>query len=415
MTIELALALVLLGTPVLVDEDAMPAEISKALESGSTLLLLTQEGNLDAEWPYEGVYRVRAEKDDPKELINRRSAIPIGYRVGGTGICAEALFQAPGYANDTARQEAIAKAVAFVCTATEDPRMSAKDYEGGYDVRGWGYIYGMRMLLALREAEVVPEGMDDKVDETIQWYIEALGTLEIPEIGGWNYARRGSAKQPSATSPFMTAPACMALFEAKRQGFEVDDAVVERGLAALALCVAPDGYVAYSSSKQATDNAGQIPGATGRMVSAEAALMLAGRSDQDRLRRAVDAFFEHWDALEVRRKKTGTHVPPYGVAPYYFFYAHAYAADAIELLPEADRPERRKQLQEILWKIREPDGSWNDRVFERSRSYGTAMTMHALQCPWLPERATWTSPKKPEKPTKDAEEAPKKTGAQTLP
>jgi hypothetical protein len=143
------------------------------------------------------------------------------------------------------------------------------------------------------------------------------------------------------------------------------------------------------------------------MVASEAALYLAGRSDQDRLRSAVDAFFEHWDALEVRRRKTGTHIPPYGVAPYYFFYAHAYAADAIELLPEADRASRQQKLREIFWKIREDDGSWNDRVFERSRSYGTAMTMHALQRPWLPAPAAWTPPKRePRKPVMKAPDRP---------
>lgn len=374
--------------------DGMPDQVEEAIEAGATMLLLTQEGSNKAEWPYEGVYRVSAQKDDPKELIKRRSAIPIGYRVGGTGICAEALFQAPGYAEDEMRREAVAKAVAFVCSAIEDPRMSAEDYEGGYDVRGWGYIYGMRMLLALREADLIPEDMTEKVDDTIEWYIKALNTIEIPRVGGWNYARRGGVDQASATSPFMTAPGVMVLFEAKRQGFDVDDAVVERGLNALSLCVAPDGYVSYSAQRQTKDNESQIPGATGRMVAAEAALMLAGRSDEDRLRRAVDAFFEHWDALEARRQKTGTHNPPYGVAPYYFFYAHAYAADAIELLPDADRPERRTQLREILWKIRDEDGSWNDRVFPRSRSYGTAMTMHALQRPWLAQSAGWTSSKK---------------------
>lgn len=382
--------------------DAMPVQVEQAIEAGATMLLLTQEGSNDAEWPYEGVYRVRAQKDDPSELIQRRSAIPIGYRVGGTGICAEALFQAPGYEQDPERQKAVAKAVAFVCSAIKDPRMSAEDYEGGYDVRGWGYIYGMRMLLALRAADIVPEGMDDTVDATIRWYIAGLNTIEIPRVGGWNYARRGSVKQPSATSPFMTAPAVMALFDAKRQGFTVDDAVIERALDALELCLAPDGYVAYSAQRQTADDASQIPGATGRMVASEAALMLAGRSDETRLRRAVDAFFEHWDALEVRRQKTGTHVPPYGVAPYYFFFAHAYAADAIELLPEEDRASRRKQLREIFWRIRDDDGSWNDRVFPRSRSYGTAMTMHALQRPWLETPARWEAPPAPKKPTEES-------------
>jgi hypothetical protein len=386
-------------------EDVMPDQVAEALAQGATLLLLTQEGTDDAEWPYEGVYRVRAEEGDPRPLVNGRSAIPIGYRIGGTGICAEAMFQAPGYAEDPQRQEAVRKAVEFVCTANADKRMDPNGYTGNYDVRGWGYIYGLRMLLALRSAELVPEGMTETVDKTIRWYIEGLRIIQIPRLGGWNYAGT------SGTSPFMTAPAVMALFDAKRQEFEVDDTMLERALDALARCVAPDGYVDYAAARQVKDDPGQIPGATGRMVASEAALFLAGRSDQARLLRAVDAFFEHWDALEVRRRKTGTHIPPYGVAPYYFFYAHAYAADAIEMLPEAERPARREQLRAIFWKIREPDGSWNDRVFERSRSYGTAMTMHALQRPWLEKPATWEAPEpraddEPRKPRRSAPDRP---------
>lgn len=369
----------------------MPAPVAKALNAGATLLLETQEGTNDAEWPYEGVYRVRKQADDPEALVNRGSAIPIGYRVGGTGICTQALVQAPGYAKDARRVAATKRAVEFVCNAINDPRMSAVDYAGGYDVRGWGYIYGLRMLLALNELDLLPEGAAAQAKTTSQWYIDAIEVIEIPKTGGWNYARRGKVTSPSSISPFMTAPALIVLMDARDAGFEVDDAVIKRGLDALSLCIAPDGYVDYSSQKQATDNAGQIPGAIGRMVSAEVALARAGRGSPERLTRAVEAFFEHWKALEVRRRKTGTHIPPYGVAPYYFFYAFAYAADAIELLPEDTREQHQKHLRALLLdQVREADGSWNDRVFDRSRSYGTAMAMHALQAPWLakPESKT---------------------------
>ena len=381
-------------------EEAMPQTVSDVLSQGSTLLLLTQEGEGESEWPYEGVYRVRASGDEPEALVKGRSAIPIGYRVGGTGICAQAVLQAPGYADDEQRQAAVGKATEFICRSIRDVRMDPVAYTGNYDVRGWGYIYGLRMLLALRAFEAVPSGMESTVDGTIRWFIKGLDLIEIPRIGGWNYAGR------SGTSPFMTAPALMALFEARRQGFDFEPGLLDRGLDALARCVAPGGYVDYSAARQVDDDPGQVPGATGRMVASEAALFLAGRSDQARLLRAVDAFFEHWDALEIRRRKTGTHVPPYGVAPYYFFYAHAYAADAIELLPESQRPERRARIRDILQGIREPDGSWNDRVFERSRSYGTAMTMHVLQRPWLPAPATWTPPDVEEKPRSPRRTAP---------
>ena len=391
----ISIVLVLQGSPVQSPEtvresaEAMPDELTTILGEGSVLLLGVQEGLEDAEWPYQGVYRVAAGDSDPRELVEGRSVIPIGYRVGGTSICAQAIFQSPGYSNHKGARLAIRKAVEFVCSTTSDPRMSSSTYRGGYDVRGWGYIYGLKMLLALRAEQRVPSGLEELVDDSIRWYIAALDATEIPEVGGWNYARRGPVNSPSPTSPFMSAPALIALYQARAQGFTVDESMVDRALAGLQGCVAPDGYVAYSASTPTANDPGQIPGAIGRMVSAESALLLGGKGDPVRVRSAVEAFLDNWRALEARRRKTGTHMPPYGVAPYYFFYGFGAAADAIELLPAPDRPRLRARLAEILMQVREPDGSWNDRVFERSRAYGTAMTMQALQAPWLPAASVW--------------------------
>ncbi|MEE2681554.1 MAG: hypothetical protein VX641_04190 [Planctomycetota bacterium] len=372
--------------------DGMPEDLIELLDEGCSLLLGVQEGLEDAEWPYQGVYRVRAQPSDPPALVEGRSAIPIGYRVGGTAICAQAIFQTPGHSVRAGASSAVRRAVEFVCASTEDPRMSPSTYEGGYDVRGWGYIYGLRMLLALRSEDCVPSGLEATVEETIRWYIRALEVTAIPEVGGWNYARRGPKDRPSPTSPFMSAPALLALFAARVDGFEVDSAIVDRALTGLQGCVAPDGYVAYAAKGPTADDPGQIPGAIGRMVSAERALLLGGRGSVERVGAAVEAFLENWRALEARRRKTGTHMPPYGVAPYYFYYGFAEAAGAIELLPPGERPGFRERLAAILMQVREPDGSWNDRVFERSRAYGTAMTMQAFQAPWLAEAPSWSPP-----------------------
>jgi hypothetical protein len=127
------------------------------------------------------------------------------------------------------------------------------------------------------------------------------------------------------------------------------------------------------------------------MLTADATLMLAGRGDAERLRFAVEAFFEHWDELEKRRRRSGTHVPPHGVAPYYFFFAHHAAAQAIELLPEDERSALRARLHDRLARVREADGAWNDRVFERSANYGTAMTMLALAMADGPPPPGWSA------------------------
>jgi hypothetical protein len=374
----------LLCAMVVASRFSAPAEAARtaAIEEGIGLILKMQEGEGVSEWPYEGVYRVRGR-------------IPEGYRVGGTAIVAESLVRMPGYASDAARQSAVRRAIEFICSRTSEPSLSVDTYSGGYDVRGWGACYAARALLAVRACGAVPEGMQARVDEALHWYVDTLQRLEIPGTGGWNYAREPGAETPSRASPFMTAPSLQVLFEARAQGVAVDDRVVTRALDALERCRTPEGNFAYSASAQTREPERSMPGATGRMVSGEMVLLLAGRSSPDRVAAAIDAFVAYWQELERRRAKTGTHVPPYGVAPYYFQFAHWYAAQAAELLDGAQREESRRKVAALMWATRSGEGTWNDRVFPRSAAFGTATAMMALEAPNLPAPARW-SPRRSE-------------------
>ncbi len=358
----------------------MPQDRAPIIATAIERLVAMQED--PGQWPYEGVYRVGGK-------------IPVGYRIGGTGICGEALLRAPGYAADQARVAAVGKAIAFVCDGIKEPLMSPDEYDGGYDVRGWGMCYGARFLLAAQRAGAVPEPMMDRVKASTEWYLAALAKLEIPKVGGWTYSRQPGRDTPCPASPFMTAPCLETFFAAKAQGHTVDPAMIERALKALAgTTAAASGYVDYSGGKGIKDKADQIPGAVGRMCAAEVAMTLAGRGTPEGLERAVEAFCAHWDALEVRRAKTGTHVAPYGVAPYYFYYAHYYAAQAIALLPEDRRAKHWTTFNELLFRTRSAEGTWNDRVFPRSANFGTAMSMMALlmQQPGAADPARWAAP-----------------------
>ncbi|MFN5496687.1 MAG: hypothetical protein ACK5WD_06500 [bacterium] len=365
------------SSPVLpTDAEAMSVGVAK-------IVSMQEKGpgaEIAAEWPYEGVYRVGGK-------------IPYGYRVGGTSIAGMALLTAPGFADDAARKDAISRAIDFVAKSKDEPLLSP-DYGGNYDVRGWAHCYGLRFLLAAKKASAVGDAQKPAVDAAIAFYLDALKKTEIPKVGGWQYARGPGLENPCPTSPFMTAPCLMALLEAKESGLEVSDELIARTVKALEITRGESGYVAYNASRQTRDDTGQIPGAIGRMCAVEAALAHAGKGDAKRLRFAVDKFFEFWPELEKRRKKTGTHVAPYGVAPYYFFYAFTHAAQAIEFLPEADRPELRAKFRELLFKVRDEDGTWNDRVFPRSASFGTAMSVLALAEAGVP-RAAAPAPAQP--------------------
>jgi len=359
-------------------------EITDALKRGVAALVECQESYaqkgeaasaVKREWPYEGVYRVKG-------------AIPIGYRVGGTAIVATALIEASGGAPTVPVRASIERGLDFVLEGLGDARMSAKFVEG-YDVRGWGHAYALGFLLRLRSAKLVPEKRATEVEAAIDALVTMLQATQIQGRGGWNYSR--PAGDDSDASTFMTAPTLQFLFEARQQGESVDAAVVERGLKSLEDARLATGAFQYGSDEKSQNGKGfeDVPGAIGRMAACEVTLHLAGRSSVERLRGSLDAFFEHWEWLEKRRKQDGTHVPPYMIAPYYFFYAHRHAAQAIEFLPEAERAGYRAKLNALLWQVREKSGGWNDRVFPRSEAYGTAMTLLALREPSQPRPAGW--------------------------
>ena len=337
-----------------------------------------QNSGPPAEWPYEGVYR------------QGDGAIPVGCRVGGTAITCLALLAAPGFKNDAPRREAFERGVAFCLTTLESDPLIQPGFAGTYDTRGWGHTYGLMLCLHTLRADAAP-ALKARLTAMALKLVKTIESDEIVETGGWNYARGRGADKPNAASTFMTPPTLQALFQAEAQGFKVKKDVIERALKTLDDARISDGAYQYSSDpkrkKQADVGGDTIAGSCARSAACETVLHLAGRGDPARLRRSIDDFFACWGELDKRRAQTGTHIPPYMIAPYYFHYGHTYVAQAIELLPEADRPAYRAKMREVYWMTREKDGSWNDRVFPRSAGFGTAMASLGLLMPHLPAPA----------------------------
>lgn len=317
------------------------------------------------EWPYEGVYRVRRE-------------IPVGYRIGGTAIVCQMLFYAAAKDNKGA-QAALSRGLDFILKKLKHHLMRPSTRDA-YDVRVWGHAYALTFFCQLRAARRT--GTPKQTEAIKKWIPRLVKALVIEELprGGWNYATR--RRQAS----FVTAPVTQALLWARSQGEKVSADVFKRSRKVLLESRHSTGAFTYSGKKNLSrvDVRATIPGSIARSALCESTLMMLGAGSIKAIQNAIDAFHTHWIELENRRKKSGTHAPPYGIAPYYFYFAHRYAAQAIELLPEAQRPKERKRLRQLLLRTRDNDGTWNDRVFPRSRSYGTAMAILSLLAERIP-------------------------------
>ena len=365
-----------------------PLDAASATKKAIAGLLQLQEDG--SQWPYEGVYR------------EDRGNLPVGYRVGGTAITVMGLVAAPGYRDDAARVAAVARGLTFVVETLDHERMN-EGFVGGYDVRGWGHIYALTCFLHLQDASLIPENLVAPVAKKTSWLVKTLAESAIPRSGGWNYSRRAGYMSPkNSASTFMTAPALQALFHAKARGHEVPDDVVEQALQALDRSRTKVGGYAYGSGpNNLNDKSDQElrfmdlgPSSAARAAVCETTLLLAGRGDQARHQAALALFFKHWDDLAVRKSQRGTHIKPYGIAPYYFLFGHLYCAQAIEQVEDADaRAGYRVQMRQILARSVDENGTWNDRQFGRSAGYGTAMALMTLHMQHLPKPHAWQAGK----------------------
>lgn len=320
-------------------------------------------------WSYEGVYRTPD------------GNIPLGYRVGGTAIVCTTLLY---YSNekDDKINAAIGRGVDFILKNLGDPLLEPSTVDA-YDVRIWGQSCALDLFAHLK----LKKRLGARAKDIQEWMPKLIKTIVTEEIegGGWNYAQR------KASSTFVTSPVAQTLLYARAAGESVPDAVLTRAREFLERCRLESGAFVYDervlkSAKgkmtlkaiEQVDRTARLPGAVGRAPVSEATIALLGKGDLTKIEKAIHDFYEHWGELEKRRKKTGTHVGDYGIAPYYFYYAHRFVAQAIEMLPSEKRAAERAKLLEFILKTRDEDGTWNDRHFPRSRCYSTAMVLLAL-------------------------------------
>ena len=232
----------------------------------------------------------------------------------------------------------------------------------------WAQAYRIRFL-----ARVM--GLGDKERDRYRPHLEeAVNDLESIQTksGSWYH---------EYANPFVTATALLALHAAKTAGVDGDQGIIEAGLKALANDRHEDGswpYYGDGSGKVRREQGDKnVKAAAGRMPTCEMALWLWGKSDDDRLQKALKAGFDHHELLAAGYKYDN-HTSTLAYGGFFFWFDMLGRAEALSHVADAKRrSEFSESQQRLVMSLPEIDGCFVDS-HELGRCYGTAMALQTL-------------------------------------
>ena len=231
----------------------------------------------------------------------------------------------------------------------------------------WASLYGFTALVATSK-----DGRFSDADLLAKMRGRALEFYEDLVVrqtidGGWAYYDDPPFTQkPTWATSFCTALVLPALFDAKELGWPIDEQVITRATKLVERCALPNGAYTYSFNFRprsfGNESINQVPGSLGRTQVCNWALFRAGseRVDHDVLRAGLRNFFEHHTYLDQARMRPIPHEGWFANAGYFYFFGHYYAAQVVELLPEAEREPWRRKLRYAIAKTLTPDGACSD-------------------------------------------------------
>jgi tetratricopeptide (TPR) repeat protein len=200
--------------------------------------------------------------------------------------------------------------------------------------------------------------------------------------GGFSYYisqdPRSNARDTQSIS-FVTGYVALALLDAKDAGFAVPAARVRQCQAALGAMLNPNGTFSYMKPAGVrTPDATKEPGAAGRGPYCALALFRGGLADLDLVRKTVALYVKHREGLGRERRKALMHTGSDAQGSHYIMFDYAMIAQAIAVLPEAERKIPRTVLLEEILAARLDDGSYLDNPF-LGRAFGAAMALSAFE------------------------------------
>ena len=345
---------------------ALDADQARAVLDRAIVFLL-QDQNSDGSWggPRGAVYTFTGAVWSNPET--HRS-----WKVATTGLCCLALLDAP---RSDQTLQAVDRALDYLIRNAAVKRPNEWD-----TMNSWAYLYGLQALaIAHVDPRYKSTPLGEQCHDICEVLLKKLADCQAVN-GGWGYLEFDQPRTPRQqwSTSFTTAAAIVAMLDAKSVGIEVDDAVVERGMRAVAHCRLPSGAYTYSvpviPDPRTSEWIDNIKGSLGRIQVCNLALLMGGREvSEQRLTTGLNQLFRHHRFLDIARNKPIPHETFYYNSGYFYLFGHYYAARVVQQLPFEQRKKYWPRLRYEVAKLQQSDGSmWDYDMHAYHKPYGVA-------------------------------------------
>jgi len=302
-----------------------------------------------------------------------------GVRVAVTALSVTALIEAgqgqPGVA------EALARGEEWLLVNIPLVRQSSTDVM----YNNWAHAYSIVALTHMLRRDSGDDARRERIRTVIQHEVDRLVRYQHLD-GGWGYYsfRLTSVPSIAASASFITATIMIALHDAQEAGFTVPKKTIDRAMASMRIDRRPDFGYTYTNlrGRYPQWDINEPPASMGRTQAGNTAMWLWGEKATTLpiIRAWLNRFFARNYWLSMARKQVYPHQGHFGIAAYFFYYAHYYAGLCIDLLPPEERPRFHGYLANVLVPLQEKDGSWWDYpLYDYHQQYGTAFAIMSLR------------------------------------
>ncbi len=286
------------------------------------------------------------------------------WQVAACALAALALLRAAPTAE---RGAALERAVRWLCD-TRAPRRGS-DWDND---TVWAALYGTVLCVELaRDPRFAAPERREAIAARGREFLGILVRNQVPSGGFGYYDDQPYSRRPKWATSFATALVIPALGEAERLGWPDDARVRARAIAYVRRCRLPNGAYEYDLNPipraPAGEHINKIEGSLGRIQVCNWALLSAGDGSVtlDVVRAGLEHLFARHRFLDVARMRPIPHEAYYANAGYFYFFGHYYAAEAINLLPAAEREALHARLRPHILKTQRRDGSMCDFLGQR--------------------------------------------------